>query len=128
MDTIEDGTDVVGCSLHFVQGRTVYYYMGGFDERATNLRPGTALFALVIQRSIAQKYTSFDFLRGGDPYKYRWGATDRKTSRLEIYPRSRLNGKLRWAIDGGELKLRNRIRELWQVRRSPREFFKVLRQ
>ncbi len=112
MDTLEQDGEVIGSSLHFAHGNTVYYYMGGFREDAKHLRPGTALFAHVIQRSIEQGFEVFDFLRGDDAYKYRWGAADRKTSKLDVYPRRPLVGKLQWAVDECELKLRDAVRSI----------------
>lgn len=112
MDVLEQDGETVGSSLHFVHGTTVYYYMGGFREDAKHLRPGTALFAHVIQRSIEQGFEVFDFLRGDDAYKYRWGATDRKTSKLDVYPGRPIVGKLQWAVDECELKLRGVVRSI----------------
>jgi len=94
MDTIERNGEVLGAALNFVHGDTVYYYMGGFDSRVNKLRPGTALFASIIQRSIDAGFARYDFLRGDEPYKYRWGAEDMMTHRIVIYPHGLIHGFL----------------------------------
>jgi CelD/BcsL family acetyltransferase involved in cellulose biosynthesis len=112
MDVIEDDANVVGSALNLVHGKTTYYYMGGFDNRAQQLRPGTALFAQAIQRSINGGCTSYDFLRGIEPYKYRWGAEDTSTRQVDIYPHGVINGSLASAVDGLGNTLRKLIRHL----------------
>jgi len=87
MDVIVQDENILGSALNFVHGDTVYFYMGGFDDKARKIRPGTALFALVIQRGISRGYAAYDFLRGDEEYKYRWSATDAMTHNVAIYPR-----------------------------------------
>ena len=45
---------------------------------------GTALY---IRDRIDRGEKRFDFLRGDEPYKYEWGATDQLLYRLVIEPR-----------------------------------------
>jgi CelD/BcsL family acetyltransferase involved in cellulose biosynthesis len=107
MDTFEREGQVLGAALNFVHGDTVYYYMGGFDNTANKLRPGTALFAAVIQRSIDAGIVRYDFLRGAESYKYRWGADDVSTHHLTIYPRGVVLGPLAFTVDYLYLTTRN---------------------
>jgi CelD/BcsL family acetyltransferase involved in cellulose biosynthesis len=58
-----------------------YYYLGGFDPQFSHLSVGTLLIGQAIARAVAEGSTEFDFLRGQEPYKYRWGAADRPTVR-----------------------------------------------
>jgi CelD/BcsL family acetyltransferase involved in cellulose biosynthesis len=112
MDVIEDSGNIVGSALNFVHGESVYFYMGGFDEKAKNLRPGTALFALVMMRSISAGYAHYNFLRGAEAYKYRWGAQDILTNRLDIYAHGLIDGRLQWAIDGARFRARKLVRRM----------------
>jgi len=112
MDVVEEDGVVVGSALNLVHGDSVYYYMGGFDENAKKLRPGIALFALVINRSIDRNYAIYDFLRGLESYKYRWGAKDVYTHRLNIYPNSLVGGPVAWAVDGAVVGIRSFVRYL----------------
>ena len=107
MDTIERDNEVLGSALNFVHGDSVYYYMGGFDNKIGKLRPGTALFALIIRRSIDAGYAKYNFLRGVESYKYRWCAKDVLSHRVVIYPRGVTRGFLVSAVDDLYFKLRN---------------------
>lgn len=54
-----------------------YYYLGGFDPEFKQYSPGTVLVGHAIVEAIREGAAEFDFLRGGEDYKYRWGAVDR---------------------------------------------------
>lgn len=110
MDTIVQNGEVLGSALHFVHGNTVYFYMGGFDDKASKIRPGTALFALVMQRAIESGYTRFDFLRGEEAYKYRWGATDVFPHNLTIYPSGFVRGHLISTLDDATVATRKSLK------------------
>jgi CelD/BcsL family acetyltransferase involved in cellulose biosynthesis len=57
--------------------RRCCYYLSGFDPRHAFFSPGSLLLAHAIEQAAAEGATAFDFLRGAEPYKYRWGAVDR---------------------------------------------------
>lgn len=56
--------------FHF--GQRAYYYLGGFDPALARYSMGTVLTAYAIRRAIEEGCVVFDFLRGDEPYKYRW--------------------------------------------------------
>jgi CelD/BcsL family acetyltransferase involved in cellulose biosynthesis len=62
-------------------GRT-YYYLGGFAPELAKFSLGTLLTAQAIQQAIAEGCDEFDFLRGPEPYKYRWQPQERTNARL----------------------------------------------
>ena len=64
---------VLHCLAH--AGR-VHYYIGGFDPAHAAISPGTLLIAHAIDAARAEGAIHFDFLRGQEAYKYRWGAVD----------------------------------------------------
>jgi CelD/BcsL family acetyltransferase involved in cellulose biosynthesis len=99
MDILEQQGKAVGAALNFTHGETIYYYMGGFDKSITKLGPGNAIFSHVIQRGIENGFTKYDFLRGDEPYKYRWGAIDTPIQSLTIYPANRIRGNIAYAMD-----------------------------
>ena len=51
--------------------------LAGFDPAFSKLSPGTLTIGHAIDQAIREGATEFDFLRGGEPYKYHWGAVDR---------------------------------------------------
>ncbi len=61
-----------------------YYYIGGFDPELAAFSPGTVLIAHAIDRSHADGLCEFDFLRGREEYKYRFGARDRFNRGLRL--------------------------------------------
>lgn len=64
--------------------RRAYYYIGGFDPAWSRLSPGTMLVAHAVEEARSAGAREFDFLRGAEPYKYRWGARDRALWRLTL--------------------------------------------
>ncbi len=75
----------IAASLYgFKYKKIFYYYLGGFDPSLSRLSPGTVLVAHVIRELIKEEYEYFDFLRGAEAYKYRWGARPKENWRILI--------------------------------------------
>lgn len=70
--------------LGFHHGRTFHYYIGGFDPRFASLSPGALAIARAIGGAASEGAVLFDFLRGSEPYKTRWGAEERPLHRRLI--------------------------------------------
>jgi len=69
-------------------GGRAFYYIGGFDPEAAAVGPGTLAVGHAIREAVGEGAREFHFLRGREPYKYRWGAQDRTTlRRLVVLPR-----------------------------------------
>ncbi|MBC8101693.1 MAG: GNAT family N-acetyltransferase [Cytophagales bacterium] len=69
----------------FHKGTVCYYYLGGFEPSLARLSLGTVLTAHAMRHAIEQDGAAeFDFLRGNEGYKYRWGARDRHNTRLSL--------------------------------------------
>lgn len=83
---------------------TVYYYLGGFDPNWSKHSPLSLLLLEVIKQSIEQGYKSFDFLRGREAYKEKWGATALPLFRLIIY-RPTFKGRLASSLAVAENKI-----------------------
>lgn len=67
---------VTQASLYcFVFGDRTCYYQGGFEPTLAKWSLGTVLTARVLQDAIAEGRTTFDFLRGAEPYKAKWTQT-----------------------------------------------------
>jgi CelD/BcsL family acetyltransferase involved in cellulose biosynthesis len=67
------------CFAH--QGRTSYY-LGGFAPDYARFSLGTLLTGRAIRQAITEGHIEFDFLRGAEPYKYRWQPEQRINHRL----------------------------------------------
>ena len=66
----------------FAYGGVGYYYLGGFDPDLSRSSVGTVLTAHAMESAVREGCREFDFLRGQEPYKYRWGCVDRTNHRL----------------------------------------------
>ena len=71
------GDAVAGVYYGFQHGGNAYAYLGGFDPEMTRLSPGAQLLDYAIRAAIGEGVREFHFLRGGENYKYAWGAADR---------------------------------------------------
>jgi CelD/BcsL family acetyltransferase involved in cellulose biosynthesis len=59
--------------------RDAHLYLTGFDPAYERCSAGSVVIGRSIARAIAAGRRSYDFLRGAEPYKYAWGATDAVT-------------------------------------------------
>ncbi len=75
-----------GAYYGFQHGKAAYAYLGGLDSEFEYESPGTMLIAHAIEWAIGAGVREFHFLRGREPYKYEWGATDRWNYRRCITP------------------------------------------
>lgn len=72
---------VVGSYYGLADGANAYAYLSGFDPDFAFESPGTVLVGHAIEHARQEGARAFHFLRGQEPYKYEWGATDRWNSR-----------------------------------------------
>ncbi len=109
---IADGNPV-GCVYAMRHEETCYFYQAGMDPAASNLSPGTVLVAQTIQRAIEEGCTTFDFMRGDEPYKRRWKPTRERTNYRFLIPPQTLMAKFGHAWNraawGVESKVRDRV-------------------
>lgn len=63
-----------------------FYYIGGFDPDYGKLGLGTVLVGHAIAEAERNGLQAFDFLRGREAYKYRWGAVDHATYARYLIP------------------------------------------
>ena len=68
----------------FARGSVTHAYLTGFDPSLERLSIGSLLVAEAIEMAVGEGQRTFDFLRGGEPHKYRWGAVDHPTFRCVI--------------------------------------------
>ena len=74
----------IAAGVWFDDGETLYFYNAGVDPEARDLSPGVLLVARSIDAALQAGRSRFDFLRGDEPYKYGWGATDVPIQRLLV--------------------------------------------
>jgi CelD/BcsL family acetyltransferase involved in cellulose biosynthesis len=70
--------------LNFDYLDRVWIYNSGLDRRFLEYSPGWVLLAYLLQWATEQGRKEFDFMRGNEDYKYRFGAIDRHVVRVVI--------------------------------------------
>ena len=78
-----DGEKAAGY-LNFDYGNHIWVYNSGLDYDFGYYSPGWVLLANLLQWAIEHGRTSFDFMRGDEDYKYRFGAVDRYVYRVRV--------------------------------------------
>lgn len=80
----QGGIKAVLYVFHF--NKRAYYYLGGFDLELSKYSMGTVLTGKAIELAISEELEVFDFLRGGESYKYRWKPETAQHLRLAEAP------------------------------------------
>jgi CelD/BcsL family acetyltransferase involved in cellulose biosynthesis len=77
-----DGEKTIAALYCFAYNNTYYYYQSGRDPAYEKYHVGFVLINLVIQEAIKEGARVFDFLTGGESYKYRWAKRDNTCQHL----------------------------------------------
>ncbi len=78
-----NGTKAAGY-LCFDYLNRIWVYNSGYDSSMMEFSPGWVLLGYLLQWANEQKRSEFDFMRGDETYKYRFGAVDRFVMRATI--------------------------------------------
>ncbi len=62
------------------QKKAILFYVTGRDETWKTPSPGLILHGYCIRRAIEHGFKTYDFLRGNEPYKYMFGAEEKRIS------------------------------------------------
>ena len=76
----------VAAEYQLVGNGILYQYQAGIDPEAMEHKPGKMINAAILRQAIAGGYRAFDFLRGDEDYKARFGAEPRPTVRFRVAP------------------------------------------
>lgn len=76
--TLHVGDRLAAALYGFAWRGRLHCYLQGHDPDASHCSPGVALLRRVIEHAIGEGLRELDLLRGAEPYKYRWGAHDRR--------------------------------------------------
>ncbi len=74
----------IGAGVHLEDGPSLLYYNAGMDPDARELSPGVLMVSAYLEAALTGGFRRMDFLRGNEPYKYEWGATDEPIQRLLV--------------------------------------------
>lgn len=70
--------------LNFDYANHIWVYNSGLDFSFRELSPGWVLLGYLLQWANENNRKYFDFMRGNEEYKYRFGAIDRRVIRVKI--------------------------------------------
>lgn len=87
MNALVVNGQVAGVNYLLLDRQTAYGYACGFDPAWARYSPGTLLLGWGLERAMMEGMRRFDFLRGDEPYKSQWGATNYETMRLQLWPK-----------------------------------------
>jgi CelD/BcsL family acetyltransferase involved in cellulose biosynthesis len=123
MNRLVSGGNSVGIVYAMKQGTTCYFYQAGMDPNASSLSPGTILVSKMIERAIDLGCTTFDFMRGDEPYKRRWKPNRERINSRILLSQDSVVGKTgmwwnntAWRV---ELKVRERLEGKSLMRLKP---------
>ena len=70
--------------MTFANQDELWLYNSGFDPEFSFYSTGVVLKALSIKKAVEDGKKKYDFLRGGERYKYELGAKDLQLFRIEM--------------------------------------------
>jgi CelD/BcsL family acetyltransferase involved in cellulose biosynthesis len=70
--------------INFDFDNHIWVYNSGFDLKYREFSPGWVLLGLLLKWANENKRSAFDFMRGNEDYKYRFGGVDRFVVRARI--------------------------------------------
>jgi CelD/BcsL family acetyltransferase involved in cellulose biosynthesis len=78
------GDKKVAGYLNFDYDNHIWVYNSGLDYNYRELSPGWVLLGYLLQWANEHQRKAFDFMRGDEDYKYRFGAIDRRLTRIKV--------------------------------------------
>jgi CelD/BcsL family acetyltransferase involved in cellulose biosynthesis len=81
---LEVGGKKAAAAYNFDYGNRLWGYNSGVNRDFIELSPGWVLLGHVLQWACEHGRAEFDFMRGNEEYKYRFGAKDRSVLRVKI--------------------------------------------
>ena len=70
--------------LNFDYLNRIWVYNSGLDRTCLDLSPGWVLLGYLLQWASENKREEFDFMRGDEDYKYRFGAVDKQLVKVTV--------------------------------------------
>lgn len=81
---IEVGGKKAAAYLNLDYNNRIWVYNSGYDPEFRDISPGWVLLGYLLKWAIKNCRSVFDFMRGNEEYKYRFGAIDQRVVRVKI--------------------------------------------
>jgi CelD/BcsL family acetyltransferase involved in cellulose biosynthesis len=78
----------IAAQMQLLSDTTVFMYQTGADPHYMHLEPGHSVIAGALMYAMECGHTTYDFLRGDEPYKAFWGASPVALNRIILAPRT----------------------------------------
>jgi CelD/BcsL family acetyltransferase involved in cellulose biosynthesis len=76
----------VAAECQLAGGGVLYTYQAGLEPEAMAQQPGKLIYMAILRQAVAQGYRAFDFLRGDEHYKARFGGRPRPSVVYQVVP------------------------------------------
>lgn len=80
------GGAVAAAVLALLGPGRILFYLSGYDAARAYESPGTLLVGAMLEEAVREGRREAHFLRGGEAYKYAWGAVDRPNHACRLTP------------------------------------------
>jgi CelD/BcsL family acetyltransferase involved in cellulose biosynthesis len=84
--TLSIGPSLASVYYGFFDGQRAYAYSTGFEPDLARFSPGLLMIEHAIESARQEGAVEFDFLKGQEPHKLLWGASERLLCRRELRP------------------------------------------
>jgi len=85
MGLLKVDSHLAACQYAFQYFDKVYHYQTGIDPEYSRYSPGLISIGYMIEASINNNAVEYDFLRGGEDYKFHWAKSYRNIRSLYIW-------------------------------------------
>ncbi len=106
---IFDGQKTIGSLYCFKFNGSMMYVQGGFDPEYSQYGLGNQIILRAIEDAIELNFKKFDFMRGSEPYKFKWTSEKLFLHRV-ILPNS-FRAKLFFALQDSNFKVKRFIKK-----------------
>ena len=86
---LEVGDQKAAAYFNFDYNGTIWVYNSGMDPQFLNLSPGWVLLGHLLKRANEQGRSVFDFMRGDERYKFKFGGKQRFVQRIQVIKKPR---------------------------------------
>lgn len=85
---ISFNNEIIAINFGMLDEARIYFYLQAIDLEFSKYSPGSILVYYLIRGACQEGYKVFDFLRGAENYKKRWGTIDRVNFQYNLFNRS----------------------------------------
>ncbi|MCX5713772.1 MAG: GNAT family N-acetyltransferase [Candidatus Omnitrophica bacterium] len=97
LSTISRDGESIAMAFGFIYNNRYYHYLSNFNERFSKYSPSELLVRFMLESFYEEgKVKKFDFLRGGERYKFDWSKEKLSLFTIQLYPK-RLKGAFCYA-------------------------------